>query len=59
MDAEAWLDNLGADEHAALLELLAISSAQADRGEFVPFDVEEILAEGRARRAQSVKAAAE
>ena len=51
MEAEVWLDNLSADEHAALLELLAISARQLDDGLGIDLSADYVLARGRARRA--------
>lgn len=47
------------EERDLLWDLLAISAKQLDDGEGVPFDVDRILAEGRARRAARSAIAAE
>ncbi len=50
-DVAAWLDRLTPEQTVALHEMLAIAAKQIDDGDFVEFDVEHILADGRAHRA--------
>jgi len=57
LDAGDWLDRLSSDDRAALWQLLELGIAEADRGEFADAEMETLLAEGRARRAQTRNAA--
>lgn len=58
-DAGDWLDSLPPEQMAALIEMLEISQRDLDAGLGVEFNVDEILARGRARRAAEVRDAAE
>ena len=58
-DAGAWLDSLPSEQLAALNEMLDEARRELDAGLGVEFDVDDILARGRARRAARMTAAAE
>lgn len=55
--AGEWLDGLSAEQLAALDAMVASAQQQIDDGQGVAFNVDDIIARGRARRA--ARAAAE
>lgn len=61
MDKEGqdWLDRLSPEQKTALDELLAIGFKELDDGLGIEFDVKKFIADGHARRAARIGAAAE
>ncbi|MBV8971678.1 MAG: hypothetical protein JO290_05245 [Sphingomonadaceae bacterium] len=58
-DDDAWPGNLPPEQLAALKELIAQAERELDAGLGVELNMDEIIAEGRARRAAEARDAAE